>query len=222
MQTIPARPKILSPVLGRLTFGAAIAGTVLGVVHALAYYATTGGSDSLKSPLVHWWAAPAARTFHLLLGWGSPHTVYLSYGKVWLLVIAAATVCAFAVRRTRHPVGLERWGWSIALTGYVLATVSSFGEYWTPWIDQAFFVLSLPAVVLSVVGSMLLGIALLRRGFRPRSTAWLLATWLVSLVAVDSVLALGAAVLPMVWAWGLAGRRMSVPAPERESVPVAQ
>lgn len=210
-----------SPMLGRLAFLGACAATVLAPLHALARFATHDGAGDLRSPLVHWWAAPAARTFRILLDWGSPDTVYLTYGKAWLPIIVAATACAFAVRRARRPVGLELWGWRIALTGYVLGTLSEVGEYWTPWIDETFLVVGLPGTLVCLVGSTLLGIALLRHGFRPRATGWLLATWLVTLFALSSVIALGAALLPMLWAWGLAGRRMAASVPENDAVPVA-
>ena len=194
-----------SPLLGRLAFLAACVGTVLAPLHALARFATSDGTGDLDSPLVRWWAVPAAGTFRWLLGWGSADTVYLTYGKLWAPLALAATVFAVAVRRSRRPVGLERWGWSIALTGYALAVASTFGEYWTPWIDEAFVFVALPAVVVSLVGSTVLGIALLRRGVRPRATGWLLATWILSFVVLDSVLAMGAALLPMLWAWGSPG-----------------
>ena len=55
MQTSPP-----SPLLGRLAFLAACVGTVLGPLHALARFATSDGSGDLDSPLVRWWAVPAA------------------------------------------------------------------------------------------------------------------------------------------------------------------
>ena len=215
MQTSPP-----SPLLGRLAFLAACAGTVLGPLHALARFATSDGSGDLDSPLVRWWAVPAAHTFRSLLDWGSPDTVYLTYGKLWAPLALVATVFAVAVRRSRTPVGLERWGWGLALAGYGLAVVSTFGEYWTPWIEEAFLFVALPAVVVSLVGSTVLGIALLRRGLRPRATGWLLATWILSFILLDSVIAMGAALLPMLWAWGVAGRAASRhPAPAVDVAP---
>jgi hypothetical protein len=204
MQTSPP-----SPLLGRLAFFAACVGTVLGPLHALARFATADGSGDLDSPLVSWWAVPAADTFRSLLDWGSPDTVYLTYGKLWAPLALAATVFAVAVRRGRTPVGLERWGWRLAPVGYGLAVVATFGEYWTPWLDETFLLVALPAVLVSLVGSTVLGIALLRRGVRPRATGWLLATWILSFIVLDSVIAMGAALLPMLWAWGVAGRAVS-------------
>jgi len=204
-----------SRIVGRAAFGAACAGTVLGPIHALSRYATV--PEDLESPLVRVWAEPATRALQPLLDWSDPDTVYLSYGKLWLFVIAAATAAAFAVRRQRTPSGLELWGWRIALPGYVLATVSSFGEYWTPWLDEAFMLLAIPAMLISVAGSTVLGIALLRRRFKPRATSWLLTAWFPAVVVLSTVISLGAAVLPMVWAWALAGHR-AVSAPDDTTV----
>jgi hypothetical protein len=204
MQTSPP-----SPLLGRLAFLAACVGIVLAPLHALARFATGDGAGDLDSPLVRWWAVPAADTFHGLLDWGSADTVYLTYGKLWAPLALAATLFAVAVRRSRTPIGLERWGWRLALAGYTLAVAAVIGEYWTPWLDQTFLFVALPGVLVSLIGSTILGIALLRRGVRPRATGWLLGTWLVSFIALNSVLALGAALLPMLWAWGIAGRVVS-------------
>jgi hypothetical protein len=190
----------------QLALVAAYAGTILAPIHALSRYATADGAGDLDSAVVRAWAAPAARWLRPLLDWSDPMTVYTTYGKVWLPILLAATACAFAIRRHRDPVGLERWGWRLALAGYVLATASIVGDYWTPWIETSFAYLGIPAMLISVAGSTVLGTALLRRRFRPRLTGWLLATWLPTLIALSSLIALGAALLPMLWAWALAGR----------------
>ncbi len=79
-------------------------------------------------------------------------------------------------------VGFEKWAWRIALTGYMWAVVDVFCDYWTQWATyNAFFdiafLITVPGLllVLVLVGSTLLGIALLRNGFRPRGAAVLLA-----------------------------------------------
>ncbi|SHF95410.1 hypothetical protein [Geodermatophilus nigrescens] len=192
------------PLSGRIAFAAACAATVLAPVHALSRYATPDGREDLEDPVVRAWAEPAARALRALLDWSDPETVYTAYGRLWLPVLLAATVHALVVRRGRVPSGAERWGWRIALAGYVLATASVLGDYWTPWRDESFVVLGVPGMLTSVAGSAVLGVALLCRGVRPRSTGWLLATWPLTLVALSAVVALGAALLPMLWAWGLA------------------
>ncbi|HLM05209.1 MAG TPA: hypothetical protein VK402_08500 [Blastococcus sp.] len=195
-------------VAGRLAFLAACAATVLAPIHALARFATVEGARDLDSPLVRWWAEPAARGLRPMLDWSGPYTVYVAYGRIWFSILIAATVAAFVVRRARTPVGLELWGWRIALTGYVLATLSVVGDYWTPWLDESFMFLGIPGMFIGLIGSSVLGIAWLRRALRPAATGWLLATWPVTLFCLAAVVALGAGLLPMVWAWGLVGRRL--------------
>ena len=56
------------------------------------------------------------------------------------------------------------------------ATVAVLVSYWTQWthttslLDPAFLFLDIPGLLLTVLGSTILGITLLRRGFRPRVT----------------------------------------------------
>jgi hypothetical protein len=78
--------------------------------------------------------------------------------------------------------------------------------------DESFAYVGIPSTLLSAVGSIVLGVALLRRGFTPRATPWLLILWLPLFFLLSSVIAMGAAMLPVIWAWGLAGRRLDEPA----------
>ena len=195
--------------VGRAAVAAAAFGVVLAPIHALSRYATEDGKEDLESGAVRAWAEPAGDALLPLLDWSDPDTVYLTYGKGWLFVFAAVTATAFLVRRTRAPRRAETWGWRIALTGYVVATASLVGTYWTPWLEEAFLLMSIPGMLISLVGSTVLGIALLRHGFRPRATAWLLALWFPLMVVLSSLVALGAAAMPMVLAWGIAGHRLA-------------
>jgi hypothetical protein len=149
-----------------------------------------------------------------VLDWANPDAVYLTYGKIWLPVFVAFTLCAFVVRRRRQPVGFEKWAWRIALTGYVLACVGVFCDYWTQWATyNAFFdvafLITLPGFLLTLLGSTLLGIVLLRRGFVPRSSAWLLALTLPLAFGILQVTSMGSAALPVMFAFGIAGRRLA-------------
>lgn len=190
--------------IGRAAFTAAVAGTVLAPVHALSRFATADGRGDLESAAVRAWAEPAADLLSPLLEWGSADTVYTTYGKLWGPILLAAALCAFAVRRHRSPSGGERWGWRLTLTGLVGVTVGVTGSYWTPLLDQ-FFVVTLPFMLLAMIGAMTLGISLLRRGFRPRATAVLLALWLPLFFVLSAIIAMGAAVAPALWAFGIAG-----------------
>src|SRR4051812_9446739 len=190
--------------IGRAALVAAVAGTALAPLAALARFATEDGKQDLESGVVRAWAEPARDALKPLLDWGSTETVYTSYGKLWTPILLAALLCAFAVRRRRTPTGAEKWGWRLTLTGVVGMTIAVTGSYWTPLLDE-FFVVALPFMLIAIIGGMVLGIGLLRRGFRPRGTAVLLIVWLPLFFVLSDVIALGAALLPMLWGWGLAG-----------------
>jgi hypothetical protein len=208
--------------VGRAAWIAAWAGVVLAPIHALSRFATEDGREDLRSPLVRAWAEPTAERLRLLLDWAEPDTVYVTYGKVWFVLFLAATACAFLVRRSRRPSGLERIAWPVTLAGMVVATASLVGDYYTPWMEQSFLYLGIPGLLISLLGSLLLGIALLRRGFRPRTAGWLLVLWVPLFMLLSSVIAMGAAALPMLFAWGLAGHAMAsaVPPQPRSAVHV--
>jgi hypothetical protein len=70
------------------------------------------------------------------------------------------------------------------------------------------FTATIPGLLLTMVGSSLLGIALLRRGFRPRATAWLLTLTLPLLFVISEVTSLGNVILPVAFAFGIVGRRL--------------
>jgi hypothetical protein len=195
--------------IGRAAWLMAWVGLVVGELHALARHATVDGKGDLAQPLTRVWSVPAAHALRPLLDWADPYTVYLTYGKVWVLVFLAFTACAFVVYRLRRPARIEKWAWRVTLLGYGVATLSVFAEYYTPWTDQAFAALSIPGLLISMVGSTWLGIALLRSGFRPRVSAVLLVAWLPLFVAIIQVTSMGNAVLPVAFAFGIAGRRIA-------------
>jgi hypothetical protein len=197
---------------GRAALVAAAAATVLAPIHALSRFATEEGRSDLESGVVRAWAEPAADGLSPLLDWASADTVYTTWGKLWAPVFLAALLCALAVRRGRDPQGAEKWGWRIHLVGLAGVTVGVTGSYWTPLLDE-FFLVSLPFLLVAVVGGIVLGVSLLRRGFRPRATPWLLVLWLPLFVAGSSVVAMGAGFLPVAWAWGVAGYALATAAP---------
>lgn len=207
--------------VGRAAWIGAWVGVALAPVHALSRFATVDGREDLESAPTRMWAEPAAARLRPLLDWAEPHTVYVTYGKGWLPLILAATVCAFLIRRTRRPRGLERIAWPIALTGLTLETASVAGDYYTPWIDESFAFIGIPGMLISLVGSLLLGIALIRRRFRPRTTGWLLALSLPLMLLLSELVAMGAAALPTLFAWGLAGRAMAATTQPRTPTPVS-
>lgn len=208
--------------IGKAAFVAAVAGTALAPFAALSRFATEDGKEDLESGAVRAWAEPAADVLAPLLDWSNADTVYLTYGKLWAPIMLAAVLCAFTVRRGRTPTGGERWGWRLTLIGITGIGLGVTTTYWTPLLDEAFLV-TVPFMLLAMIGGLVLGISLLRRGFRPRATAVLLAAWLPAFFGLSALIAMGAALLPMLWAFGVAGWRMAAsPTPAQEqAVPAA-
>lgn len=200
--------------IGRFAWAAAWCGLVIGQLHALARHNTADGKEDLETWTTRVWSDPARSALRPLLDWADPDTVYLTYGKLWLPVFVAFTLCAFVVHARRRPSGFETWAWRVALTGYVYACFSVVLDYWTQLTDyNAFFdpafLIGLPSVPLTMVGSTMLGISLLRRGFRPRLTGWLLALAIPLTVVVSAFTSLGNVILPIAFAFGVAGRRLA-------------
>ena len=102
--------------ISQLAWGMAVVGTIVGQVHALARFQAHPG-DLEESPLTRAWAEPAIRALRPLLDWSDEWTVYVTYGKLWTPVCAAFTAAM---------------------------TLSVFGDYYTPWVDQMSFWVSSP------------------------------------------------------------------------------
>lgn len=200
--------------IGRFAWAMAWFGLVAGQLHALARHNTVDGQNDLKLPLTRLWSGPARSALKPLLDWANPDTVYLTYGKIWLPVFVAFTLCAFVVRRRRAPYGFEKWAWRVALTGYVWACVGVFCDYWTQlrtynvFFEPAFLI-TVPGLLITLLGSTMLGIALLRRGFAPRLPAWLLALTIPLAAGIDQVTSMGSMALPVMFAFGILGRRLA-------------
>ena len=69
--------------------------------------------------------------------------------------------------------------------------------------------LMVPGMLISVVGSTVLGIALLRAGYAPKLTAWLLALAIpLMLLASDCLGHNSLGLVPLFVAWAAAGRQL--------------
>jgi hypothetical protein len=198
---------------------AAGVGVVVSPLLALSYFATRSGASELGIGTVSAWAEPARDLAGGLLTWASPDRVYGTYWLAFWVLFAAVFACARAVHARRPPgVGpLERWGWRLALVGYALGAVGSLaalfividGSAENVVIDVAFLALMVPAILIDGIGSTVLGIALLRNGYRPRVTAWLLVLALPSIVVVPDILGnLSLGLLPLLAAWAATGWRL--------------
>jgi hypothetical protein len=200
--------------IGAFAWVMAWVGLVVGQLHALARHATEDGKADLDMPTTAFWAEPAARALKPLLDWGDPDLVYVTYGKIWLPVFAAFFLCALVTYRRRGPVGFEKWAWRVTLVAYAGAVVDVLLEYWTQWTGSptglldVVFLVGLPFVLLTMVSSTVLGITLLRKGFRPRASAWLLALTLPGAVVISMFTSMGSISLPIAFAFGLVGRRL--------------
>jgi hypothetical protein len=178
-------------------------------LYALSRFATDVGARDLEIPTIRAWAEPAGALLSPLLTWADPDVVYQTLGKTWVFLLAPMLLVAFAAYRRRQPGGGERWAWWTALLGYGLLTCSTVGDFWTPWTTASFMLLTIPGFLVSLLGSTLLGIFLVRRGFHPRGTAWMLALAIPGFVAGTFTIAFAGGLLFLMWAWAIAGRSMS-------------
>ncbi|WP_400994468.1 hypothetical protein [Agromyces sp. GXQ0307] len=181
-------------------------GTVAGQLHALSRIAAH--PEDLESPLVAAWAPPAIDALRPLLDWGDPTLVYWTYGKIWLPVALAFLAAAGLAYRARGPVGGERVLWWVQLGAYGLLALALAGDYYTPWTD-AFFLVGLVAFAVIGLGGIPLGLVLLRRAFRPRTTAWLLIVMLPFFFVITEVTSMGSAMLPLMWGWAIAAESVA-------------
>ena len=213
--------------IGRFASFSAWFGLVMGQLHALARFRTDDGRSDLESDLVRAWAEPAGDALGPLLTWADPDVVYVTYGKLWLPVFAAFFLCALVVHRQRRPRGFEKGAWRVVLVGYGAAVVSVFGEYWTQWTGETnalldiVFVASVPAILVTILGSSVLGIALVRNGLRPRAAAWLLVATFPFALVITAFTSMGNIVLPIAFAFGLIGRRLATEEPVAATVPAS-
>ena len=202
--------------IGRFAWAMAWFGLVVGQLHALSRHNTVDGKEDLQLWTTRVWSDPARKALSPLLDWADPDTVYLTYGKIWVFVFAAFTACAFVVYRRRRPAGFEKWVWRVVLGGYVLGTVSVLGDYYTQWTsyttvaEWAFVGLTIPAFVVIMLGTTALGVTLLVKRFRPWPVALLLALQLPLAFGILMFTSMGSAALPVMFAFGILGRRVAL------------
>ena len=194
--------------LTRLAWFTALATLVVGQLHALARVRTEDGASDLDLPLTALWAEPAGRALDPLLSWAGPDTVYLTYGKWWLLAMGVMIATGVMVMRLRAPYGVELWGWRLFLVGYTLLALGTGAFYWGQWtsynvLGDVGLWLDIPGALLGKIGATVLGIALLRRGARPRVAAVLLILTIPAVFVISMVTSLGNTDLPTMFAIAL-------------------
>jgi hypothetical protein len=214
--------------IGSYAVVAACVAVVVSPLLSLAYFATSGGVDQLENPTVSVWAVPARELAGGLLTWTSPARVYGTYWLVFWLLFAAVFLCARAVhaRRPAHAGRLERWGWRMVMVSYPLGAVGGLsaiailvdGSAENVVIDVAFVALMLPAIAIDAIGSTVLGIALLRNRYRPRSTARLLSLAFPSVLGLSFLFGnFSLGLVPVLVAWAMTGRQLRRPGTTRRT-----
>ncbi len=199
----------------RLAWFVALATLVIGQLHALARHRTEDGKSDLDMTSTSFWAEPAGRALDPLLSWAGPDTVYLTYGKWWLIALGITAAAGYMVMRLRAPYGMEKWGWRLFLVGYVLLAAGAGTYYWGQWtsynvLEHIGLWLDLPGALLGTIGATVLGIALLRRGAKPRLAAVLLILTIVWLFAISSVTSLGNTDIPIMFAIAMLAREAAL------------
>lgn len=190
---------------------------LVGIMHSLARFAIPAGQQDVTA-LTRLWADPVRSLLKPLLTFADADHVYVIYGMLWGPLFLVALACAVVVRRRRSEAGMgggERWAWRVYLTGFTLFTIGGFGAYYGAWVNPAlingaFAALVIPGVLITLIGGTGLGIVLLRSGFRPRVTAVILALIFPIVIAVQVLMSLGSAFIPMLIAWGFAGRAIAI------------
>ena len=185
----------------------------------LAYFATEDGSEELQTGSISAWAEPARDAAGGLLTFAGPDRVYSAYLQALALLLPAVLLVALVVRsrwasQSARP---GRWAWRVALTGYTMLAAGALaiglvlvgGDPSNALVDPLFMGLLFPGVILSAAGSSALGVGLLRSGYRPGLTAWLLALafplWIVGDFIVGHN---GIGLLPLLLAWGATGLQL--------------
>jgi hypothetical protein len=192
---------------------------------ALSYFATESGAKYLTGT-VSAWAHPARDLVGGLLTWAAPERVYATYLQMLAALVPALFLCARIVRARRPTAAgqLERWGWRATLAGYGLFSVGLIagsivavdesaaaeeGSQAYQVLDIAYLAVLVPGMAISAIGSTVLGIALLRNRYQPRTTAVLLTLAFPSMLVIPDVLghnSLG--LLPLFLAWGVTGLQL--------------
>jgi hypothetical protein len=191
----------------RLSMAGAVTSLLLVPLHGLARFNTDFGHKDLDGCCVAWWGRPGLDTLQPVITWSDPYSVYLWYGRIWVLLIGAAAFCAFAVHAVLRPVNrTQTWAWRAVLTGLVLETIGIAGAFLTPWIDEFYLGVGLPGIALGLLGGTVLGISSLRHGPLPRFTAVILTIGIVNEIVLSAFIYAGGAVVPMLFAWAVAGR----------------
>jgi hypothetical protein len=204
-------------IIGLYAIVAAATAVLIEPLLAVAYFDTADGAEYLDVASVAAWAVPARELFGGLVTWASADVVYNTYSLIMALMFPAVLVTALAARgqRPQPRTRSERVGWRVALTGYglfgggvLLVASLLIGGASGALVDVGFMALMFPGMLLSMIGSTILGIVFLRTGHQPRLTGWLLVGSLPLLIVGSAVVGHnGFGILPLLIAWAATGAR---------------
>jgi hypothetical protein len=203
-----------SPDQARLTGLAAVAGGALGVLvsplYSLAYFATEAGASFAESAVVQAWAEPARDLLNPLLTFASPDDVYLTYGKLFLVVWMGmlAGLIGLHARHAGRGGRLERWGFRASFLGLLLLVIGAFGAYWLGLVDASFAAFIVPGLLLLVLGSSIFGLGTWRAGVAPRAGALLLVLGGPGVLVISELATLGGGLVLLYLAWVVLGRAL--------------
>lgn len=184
MSPIAPLPIRATPRLAAYATTAAIIAALCSPLLALAWFATSGGAATAQEAHVAAWAEPARSLAGPLLTFAGTDMVYALYSSVLLLSFPAVILVALATQGQRIAAASrpERWGWRIALVGYLLFGSGGLAMAFLlltsvadPVVDVVFLSMMIPGLLLSLSGSTVLGITFVRSRHHPRLTSWLLA-----------------------------------------------
>jgi len=210
--------------IGQLAWVMAWVGLVVGQLHALARFRTADGLEDIDPdnyPLTAAWAVPADDLLSPLFDWGDPDLVYVTYGKIWVPVFLAVTLCAVVVYRRRRPAGFEKWMWRTNIVLFAAASLGVFltygiqftGNYEGDGVEAALFTVGtwfdFLGLGLMMIFTSVLGVTLLVKRFRPVLPAVLLALMFPATIGITQVTSLGSAFLPIMFAFGILGHRIA-------------
>ena len=203
---------------------AAVVGGVLAIV--LTPFATfagwLAGPDQTTPPTYPDmpWAQLIEPLVTPFLGFGTYEEVYATYGKAFFLVyvLFLLGLVGLLVRVGEHTGRSGMWGFGLAFIGLAMNLIGNVGDYWLgrevlgqPLWGMSFAVGTLLGTLVYVVGSFILGCAILRTGVLPRWGGWTLIvaptlgimSGLLVVVHLPSAL-----VLPAGLGWVLIGRAL--------------
>ena len=163
----------------------ALAVLIISPLLALAYFATSDGAYERGSSTVTMWATPTAKLAGGLLTFSSAEHVYSTYLQAFALIFPSILLCAW-VARSRRPDARsrpERWSWRAAMAGYAVMSaglIVAFCLEAATWVigtdphngplNVVFLALLVPGILLSTLGSSVLGLSLVRSQYAPRAT----------------------------------------------------